>query len=150
MIAQRQVDSKSNEITAFRPLLAPLQLARTVVTFDALLTQTEHARFLVEDKKAHYIAVVKGNHPTLQATLKKLPWRDVPCWTRLAPPATAATRSAGSRPQPSPGSPSRTRYYVKPGVEDLRAAAVMWDGLHGRPAGGPALGSPSQMKGRGR
>ncbi|MFJ2154213.1 hypothetical protein ACIOHB_36330 [Streptomyces microflavus] len=34
---------------------------------------TEHARFLVEDKKAHCIAVV--NHPTLQATLKKLPRR---------------------------------------------------------------------------
>ncbi|MFJ4622194.1 ISAs1 family transposase [Streptomyces sp. NPDC088812] len=78
VIAQRQVDSKSNEITAFQPLLAPLELAGTVVTFDALLTQTEHARFLVMEKKAHYIAVVKGNHPTLQAALKKLPWRDVP------------------------------------------------------------------------
>ncbi|MFE5096173.1 ISAs1 family transposase [Streptomyces sp. NPDC056638] len=78
VVAQRQVDSKSNEITAFQPLLSPLQLAGTVVTFDALLTQTDHARFLVEEKKAHYIAVVKGNHPTLQATLKKLPWRDIP------------------------------------------------------------------------
>ncbi|MFI8105866.1 ISAs1 family transposase [Streptomyces sp. NPDC086023] len=78
VIAQRQVDSKSNEITAFRPLLAPLELVGTVVTFDALLTQTDHARFLVEEKKAHYIAVVKGNHPTLQTALKKLPWRDVP------------------------------------------------------------------------
>ncbi|WP_102922586.1 ISAs1 family transposase [Streptomyces noursei] len=78
VIAQRQVDSKSNEITAFRPLLAPLELTGTVVTFDALLTQTDHARFLVEEKKAHYVAVVKGNHPTLQAVLKKLPWRDVP------------------------------------------------------------------------
>lgn len=78
VIAQRQVDSKSNEITAFQPLLTPLHLAGTVVTFDALLTQTEHARFLVEEKKAHYIAVVKGNHPSLQAAVKKLPWRDVP------------------------------------------------------------------------
>ncbi|MFD4248098.1 ISAs1 family transposase [Streptomyces sp. NPDC058525] len=78
VIAQRQVETKSNEITAFRPLLASLELAGTVVTFDALLTQTDHARFLVEDKNAHYIAVVKGNHPTLQTALKKLPWRDVP------------------------------------------------------------------------
>ncbi|MCC2280996.1 ISAs1 family transposase [Streptomyces sp. ET3-23] len=78
VIAQRQVDSKSNEITAFQPLLSPLQLAGTVVTFDALLTQTDHARFLVEEKKAHYIAVVKGNHPTLQTPLKQLPWRDIP------------------------------------------------------------------------
>ncbi|ANZ21570.1 transposase [Streptomyces noursei ATCC 11455] len=78
VIAQRQVDVKSNEITAFQPLLAPLPLTGTVVTFDALLTQTDHARFLVEEKNAHYIAVVKGNHPTLQTALKELPWRDVP------------------------------------------------------------------------
>ncbi|MGW2277861.1 tyrosine-type recombinase/integrase [Streptomyces sp. NPDC001770] len=42
------------------------------------------------------------------------------------------------------------RYYVKPGVEDLRAAAVTWDGLHGRPVGGPAAGLPPQTKGRSR
>ncbi|WP_395292209.1 ISAs1 family transposase [Kitasatospora hibisci] len=78
VIAQRQVDSKSNEITAFRPLLGPLDLADKVVTFDALLTQHDHARFLVEEKNAHYIALIKGNHPTLHAQLKKLPWSEVP------------------------------------------------------------------------
>ncbi|MEV6209536.1 ISAs1 family transposase [Kitasatospora sp. NPDC051914] len=78
VIAQRQVDSKSNEITAFRPLLSPLDLADKVVTFDALLTQHDHARFLVEEKNAHYIALIKGNHPTLHAQLKKLPWSEVP------------------------------------------------------------------------
>lgn len=53
VIAQRQVATKSNEITAFRSLLAPLDLTDTVVTFDALLTQHDHARFLVQDKNAH-------------------------------------------------------------------------------------------------
>ncbi|WP_327271977.1 hypothetical protein OG609_06935 [Streptomyces sp. NBC_01224] len=57
VIAQRQVDSKSNEITAFQPLLAPIDLTDSVLTFDALLTQTSHARFLVEEKEAHYIAL---------------------------------------------------------------------------------------------
>ncbi|RNL68239.1 ISAs1 family transposase [Streptomyces sp. I6] len=38
VIAQRQVDSKSNEISAFRPLLEPVDLTDKVVTFDALLT----------------------------------------------------------------------------------------------------------------
>ncbi|MFD0327146.1 ISAs1 family transposase [Streptacidiphilus monticola] len=57
--AQREVDSKTNEITVFRPMLAELDLADTVVTFDALHSQTAHARFLVEEKKAHYIAVIK-------------------------------------------------------------------------------------------
>lgn len=49
--AQREVDGKTNGITVFRPMLAELDLADTVVTFDALHSQTAHARFLVKDKK---------------------------------------------------------------------------------------------------
>ncbi|MFE2296519.1 hypothetical protein [Streptomyces sp. NPDC059452] len=56
VITRRQVDTKSNEITAFQPLLTSFELAGTVVTFDVLLTQTDHARFLVEEKNAHCIA----------------------------------------------------------------------------------------------
>ncbi|MFD4941961.1 ISAs1 family transposase [Streptomyces sp. NPDC058409] len=82
VLAQREVDAKSNEITAFRPLLDPLDLTGAVVTFDALLTQTDHARFLVEEKGAHYIAVLKGNHPTLHALVKNLPWKEVPLMDR--------------------------------------------------------------------
>ncbi|WP_158714292.1 hypothetical protein [Kitasatospora aureofaciens] len=58
VIAQRKVGSKTNGTTVFKSLLAPLDLAGTVVTFDALHSQTEHARFLVEPKR--------------------LPWRHVP------------------------------------------------------------------------
>ncbi|GAQ65748.1 ISAs1 family transposase [Streptomyces scabiei] len=60
VIAQREVGHKTNEITVFQPLLDPLDLISTVVTFDALHSQTEHARFLVDDKQAHYIAVIDG------------------------------------------------------------------------------------------
>ncbi|MDX3233409.1 ISAs1 family transposase [Streptomyces sp. ME19-01-6] len=35
-------------------------------------------RWLVEEKKAHYIAVIKGNQPTAFAQLKALPWDEVP------------------------------------------------------------------------
>ncbi|MFG2175512.1 ISAs1 family transposase [Streptomyces niveus] len=76
--AQREVDGKTNEITVFRPMLADLELTDTVVTFDALHSQVAHARFLVEEKKAHYIAVIKANQPLLHQHLKNLPWRDVP------------------------------------------------------------------------
>jgi predicted transposase YbfD/YdcC len=82
VLAQREVDAKSNEITAFRPLLEPLDLTGAVVTFDALLTQTDHAKFLVEEKAAHYIAVLKANHPTLHALVKDLPWKEVPLMDR--------------------------------------------------------------------
>ena len=65
-VAQANVDTKTNEITVFRPLLGSLDLADVVVTADALHTQREHARFLVE-KGAHYIFGVKENQPTLLA-----------------------------------------------------------------------------------
>ncbi|MFE7712018.1 ISAs1 family transposase [Streptomyces sp. NPDC057486] len=75
---QREVGGKTNEITVFRPMLAPLDLTDIVVTFDALHSQTAHARFLVEEKQAPYIAVIKGNQPLLHQYLKQLPWREVP------------------------------------------------------------------------
>jgi predicted transposase YbfD/YdcC len=78
VLAQAEVDGKTNEITCFAPLLAPLDLAGTVVTADALHAQREHAQFLVTDKNAHYILAVKNNQPTLHAQLKSLPWRQVP------------------------------------------------------------------------
>ncbi|MET8404062.1 ISAs1 family transposase [Streptomyces sp900116325] len=78
VLAQREVPSKTNEITAFKPLLTPLDLENHVITFDALLTQTDLARFLVEVKNAHNIAVLKANHPRLHQLVKELPWRDVP------------------------------------------------------------------------
>jgi predicted transposase YbfD/YdcC len=78
VLAQASVDGKTNEITAFAPLLEPLDLAGAVVTADALHTQREHAEFLVSEKKAHYILVVKKNQPGLHAQLRTLPWRDIP------------------------------------------------------------------------
>jgi hypothetical protein len=48
-----------------------------VITADAMHTQREHARFLVSDKKAHYILVVKKNQPSLYAQVKNLLWRHI-------------------------------------------------------------------------
>jgi predicted transposase YbfD/YdcC len=78
VLGQVQVDGKSNEITAFRPLLGPLDLTRHVVTADAMHTQREHVDFLVTVKHAAYICVVKRNQPHLYKQLKALPWRQVP------------------------------------------------------------------------
>ena len=78
VLVQAEVDGKTNEITAFAPLLAPLDLTGAVVTADALHAQREHAQFLVTQKKAHYILTVKNNQPSLYAQLKSLPWRQVP------------------------------------------------------------------------
>jgi predicted transposase YbfD/YdcC len=82
VLAETAVDGKINEITAFAPLLAPLDLAGCVITADALHTQREHAEFLAGIKKAHYILVVKKNQPGLHARLKNLPWRNIPASDR--------------------------------------------------------------------
>jgi predicted transposase YbfD/YdcC len=73
-----EVDVKHNETSYFTALLEPLDLAGAVVTFDALHTVRANLDWLVTDKKAHYIAVVKKNQPLLHARIKALPWRQVP------------------------------------------------------------------------
>ncbi len=73
-----EVGVKHNETTHFTELLEPLDLAGTVVTFDALHTVRANLDWLAGEKKAHYIAVVKKNQPLLHARVKALPWRQVP------------------------------------------------------------------------
>ncbi|MFK0114726.1 ISAs1 family transposase [Streptomyces sp. NPDC090994] len=76
VLAQRQVDGKSNEIPAFAPLLDNIDLTGAVVTADALRTQHDHAAYLIE-RGAHYLAVVKRNHPGLHEKARRLPWRNI-------------------------------------------------------------------------
>jgi predicted transposase YbfD/YdcC len=82
-----EVGVKHNETSYFTELLGPLDLAGTVVTFDALHTVRANLGWLAGDKKAHYIAVVKKNQPLLHARIKALPWRQVP--------AGSSTRDTG-------------------------------------------------------
>jgi len=71
--AQREVDAKTNEIPELAPAVAHLDLTGQVVTLDALHTQAETARHLVEDKHAHYLMIIKANQPSLlQAAVKAL------------------------------------------------------------------------------
>jgi predicted transposase YbfD/YdcC len=48
-----------------------LHLTDSVITADALHTQREQATFLVKEKEAHYILVVKKNQPSLYRQLKQ-------------------------------------------------------------------------------
>ncbi|MFG3055524.1 ISAs1 family transposase [Kitasatospora sp. NPDC048239] len=75
ILAQLRVPDKTNEIPCLRDLLATLDIIGAVVTADALHTQTETARFLVEQKKAHFVLTVKANQPTLYAACRALPWQ---------------------------------------------------------------------------
>lgn len=66
------MDKKSNEITAFKPLLEPMDLKGMVVTADAIQIQVENARFIVEDKGADYIFPVKQNQGNLFKTMRNI------------------------------------------------------------------------------
>jgi predicted transposase YbfD/YdcC len=78
VLAQTDVDHTTNEITRFQPLLERLDLAGQVVTADALHTQHAHADWLVTQKQAAYVLMVKANQPTLHRQLRRLPWPDIP------------------------------------------------------------------------
>jgi DDE_Tnp_1-associated/Transposase DDE domain len=69
---QVEVADQASEINAVKPLLEPLLIAGRVVTADALHTQVATARYLVEDKQAHYLFTVKDNQPTLKADIARL------------------------------------------------------------------------------
>lgn len=74
-IAQRNVETKTNEITGFRPLLEPLDLRDVVITADALHAQREHAHWLTEEQGAHYVVGLKDNQPSLARTAFDAPDR---------------------------------------------------------------------------
>jgi predicted transposase YbfD/YdcC len=76
-LAQRNVGVKTNETGEFKSLLAWMPLAGTVVTFDALHTVKAQATWLVDIKRAHYVAIVKANQKHLYRQLKSLPWAEV-------------------------------------------------------------------------
>lgn len=78
MLAQTEVADKRNEIPTLRQLLEPLPIGDRVVTADALHTQHDTARFLVEDKQAHYLFTVKDNQKTLLEDLKAFDWEAFP------------------------------------------------------------------------
>jgi predicted transposase YbfD/YdcC len=78
VLAQQQVGGAPEEVPAFAPLLAPLDLAGAVVSADAFQTHPQAAEFLVTQRQAHYLFVVKANQPTLLGRLKRLPWQRVP------------------------------------------------------------------------
>lgn len=90
-LAQVEVGAKTNETRHFQPLLAPLQLTGTTVTFDALHSVKANVTWLIETKKAHYIAMIKTNQPTACAQLDGLNWAAV------AVQHTASTAGHGRR-----------------------------------------------------
>lgn len=70
VLAQMKVEDKSNEITAIPGLLELLDIADSAITIDAMGTQTEIAKKII-DKKADYVLALKANHPTLYSQVQE-------------------------------------------------------------------------------
>jgi hypothetical protein len=70
VLAQESVGEKTNEIKHAASVLQDVDLAGRTVTADAMHTQRDFARFLVEEKQADYILIAKENQPTVLDDLK--------------------------------------------------------------------------------
>ncbi len=65
-------EAKSNEIPAARQVLKRLDLTGKIVLSDAAHTQVETGQQILYEQGGDYLMTVKGNQPTLQATLQDL------------------------------------------------------------------------------
>jgi predicted transposase YbfD/YdcC len=70
-LIQIAVDDKTNEIPTVSELLSRLVIEGHVLTMDALLTQRDIAQTILA-QKAHYIFIVKDNHPHLRRDIELL------------------------------------------------------------------------------
>jgi hypothetical protein len=72
VLAQERVSEKTNEIPCVVPLLKDLDIEGSVVTGDAMHTQKETARFIVEEKNADFLFTVKDNQPSIRDDIQLL------------------------------------------------------------------------------
>ena len=139
VIAQDKVAKagKANEISHFKPLLAPLPLTGTVVTSDAMQANRDNALFLRKAKKAHYLWPVLGNQPTLNATLNALAWEDAPAAAATSEISRGRIETRTIRVLPAPAGTGfedaeqallieRYTTYKKKGQWHTRAEAVLY------------------------
>jgi Transposase DDE domain len=116
--AQREVDAKTNEIPELEHVTAGLDLTGTVLTLDALHTQSETARRITEAEHGHYLMIIKGNQPSLLDAVR----------TALAGPEAASSHRRGPRRTPAraPGAaqhPRRPRHWHRLAARHPRAGA---------------------------
>ena len=71
-LGSEMTECKSNEIPAARELLRRSDIEGCLVIPDALHTNAESARIIVQEGGGDYVLPVKGNQPTLEASLENL------------------------------------------------------------------------------
>ncbi|MBB4930670.1 putative transposase YbfD/YdcC [Lipingzhangella halophila] len=127
--AQVPVAGKTSEIAAVEDLLGPLDIDGTVVTADALHTQTSTARYLAEQRGADYILTVKRNQPSLFEQVTRLPWAQAPTGDtdRHRAHGRAETRTVKALSIEVLGFPHAVQAVrIRRHVTDLRTGEVSW------------------------
>ncbi len=71
-LGSEAVAEGSNEIPAVQELLRRADLEGSLVTADALHTQTETARIIVQERGADYLFTVKGNQKGVSENVRQL------------------------------------------------------------------------------
>ena len=71
VLAQVAVKKKSNEITAIPVLLRQLSLSGCIVTIDAMGTQKDITKHIVDDD-GDYVLALKNNHATLRKAVEQI------------------------------------------------------------------------------
>ena len=126
-LGQVAVDSKSNEITAIPQLLEMLELKGTIVSIDAMGCQRKIATKIVKGG-GDYVLQVKGNQPSLQATLKaSFAAADAAGETGASDHASKARRRTTK--EKSRGRLETRDYTIMPLPESMAALGKQWSKL---------------------
>src|SRR4051812_23701566 len=119
-LGQREVDGKSNEITAIPALLETLSLKNCIVTLDAMGCQKTIANQILE-RGADYLLVLKANHGKAFLAVKE-------CCERHCFARGATARPVFDAFDDSHGRLVRRRVFVCPEAAALKALDA-WSGL---------------------
>jgi hypothetical protein len=103
------VEAKSNEIPAVRQLLERVEMAGSLIGVDALHTQQETARQIVQEAGADYLLTVKANQKELRQTLA----RRLPKPEQLFSPSRAVAAAVGAHGAREESGPHRNPQPVR-------------------------------------
>jgi len=105
VIAQDKVAKagKANEISHFKPLLAPLPLENAVITADAMQANRDNSLYVRKAKNAHWLWPILGNQPTVNAQLNALPWETTPPAAATSEISRGKIETRTIRALPAPG-----------------------------------------------
>jgi predicted transposase YbfD/YdcC len=132
VLAQTDVDAKTNEIPMFAPLLDTLDIAGAVITADALHTQRRHAEYL-HQRGADFVFCVKDNQPGLFTALDILDWPQVPITHHVTDRGHGRVETRTIQVLPAPAD------LPFPHVEQVFLVERAVTDLHGRPLSNVAI-----------